>query len=225
MAEPAAANAVRNAARKMTTMKIAVLARVSRTSAARARIPARSRGPQRSRLNARRERDEDEHDLHGGARSHRRLVEVVDPHEGSRAWSTPAVISSAVAMSAVTEKRQNRRPERARVLRRLVASREEHAPEERDHTAGPYRHREHVNEVERHALQASESRRMGNERRRHGRGDPSGERDHARGRKVANGPSVMNTATRERADGPHQRKARRDRDRGGIKPANARTRA
>ena len=46
------ANAVRNEAATMITMKIAVSATVSRTSAVRARIPARRRGPQRSRLKA-----------------------------------------------------------------------------------------------------------------------------------------------------------------------------
>src|SRR5437867_1106073 len=46
------AKAVRNEAATMMTMKIAVSATVSLMSAARARIPARRRGPQRSRLKA-----------------------------------------------------------------------------------------------------------------------------------------------------------------------------
>ena len=188
--------------------------RVADERGARAYSRAKPRAPAEQVECADAEGREHEHDLHGERDPIRRLVQVVDQDEAVEGLKYACRDEKRGRDQRRDRETPHRAAQRSRVLRRSVAFQQQHAPQKRDDAARPHRDREHVNEIEGHALETAKRRRMRDEGRGHRRGDPGGERDHPARPERRERTDRHDATAGERTDGPHQRETRRDRHRG-----------
>ena len=160
-----------------------------------------------------RERHQDEDDLHRQRDAVGGLVQIVDEHEPVEGLQHPGRDEQRRRDHRGHRETPDRGAEGSCVFGRVVMAGKEHAPEQRDDTSSPHRGREHVDEVERHNLQAPERGRVRDERRGHRGGDPRRERDHPSRPDGRERTDRHDAAARDRGDRSHHRETRRDRDR------------